>query len=127
MNQPKLTIKTGETPTAQIIAQGAPEYSTKDARGRVFTIKKPGLLAQYRIVEVMGKSADIQTYRQMVTPLIYIVGIDDDPITPPTNKMQLEALIQRIGEDGLKAVSECLEEHFGEKSDPEADKEAIKK
>jgi len=125
MNQPALMIH--DTPTAQIIAQAAQEFTKKDARGRVFTLRKPPLLAQYRIIEVMGKSADIDTYRRMVTPLIYITGIDDDPITPPTNKMQLEALIQRIGDDGLTAVSECLEEHFGKKPDAEEEREALKK
>jgi hypothetical protein len=120
----KLTMH--ETPTGQVIATAAAEVMVEDSRGRVFTIRRPGILAQYRIIEVMGASADIATYRGMVTPLIYISAIDGDVVSQPVNKIQLEALIQRVGDEGLEAVVDGLIKHFG-KSDPEADKAAIKK
>lgn len=126
MNQSKLTVHAAETPTAHLIAQAAASVQVTDSKGRVISIRKPGILAQYRIVEVMGKSADIETYRGMVTPLIYITAIDDDPIAQPTNKLQLEALIQRTGDEGLEAVIKGIVQNFGEQ-DAEADKAAIKK
>jgi hypothetical protein len=122
----KLTVN--ETPTAQLLANAAAEFLVEDSKGRVFTLQRPGILAQFRIVEVMGASADIQTYRGMVTPLIYIAAIDGDPIAKPVNKLQLEALIQRVGDEGLDAVVKGIVKHFGDKEDdPEADKAAIKK
>jgi hypothetical protein len=124
MKQPKMTL--GETPTAQLIAKAAAEVSVTDASGRVISIRKPGILAQYRIIETMGPSADIVTYRGMVTPLIWISAIDGEPVSLPTNKLQLNALIQSVGDEGLEAVVKGIVEHFGQQ-DAEADKAAIKK
>lgn len=124
--QPKLTLHDAQTPTAQLIAKAAQEVTVTDSKGRVISIRKPGILAQYRIIETMGKSADIETYRGMVTPLIWISAIDSDPVAQPVNKLQLEALIQRVGDEGLEAVVQGIVKHFGEQ-DTEADKNAIKK
>ena len=74
----------------------------------------------------MGPSADIVTYRGMVTPLIWISAIDGEPVSLPTNKLQLNALIQSVGDEGLEAVVKGIVEHFGQQ-DAEADKAAIKK
>jgi hypothetical protein len=120
----KLTVN--ETPTAQILAKAAAEATVTDATGRAISIRKPGFLAQFRIIETMGQSADIATYRDMVNPLIYICAIDGDPVTLPTNKLQLEALIQRIGDEGFKAVVEGIVKHFGQ-ADADAEKAAVKK
>lgn len=120
----KLTLN--ESPTTQLIAKAAAHAEVTDSRGRVFRIAKPGILAQFRIIEVMGKSADIETFRGMVTPLIYIAAIDGDEVSQPINRMQLDALIQRVGDDGLEAVVHGVVKHFG-KSDAEAEKAALKK
>jgi hypothetical protein len=128
VNQPKLTINesAAQTPTAQVIAKAAQEANVTDSKGRVITLRKPGILAQYRIIEVMGQSADIATYRGMVTPLIWISAIDGDHVPPLASKLQLEGLIQRIGDEGLEAVVSGIVKHFGQQ-DAEADKAAIKK
>ncbi len=84
-----------------------------DTRGRVITLKKPGALAQYRIVEVAGDSAANGTYMAMVLPLIFVTAIDAEAVYQPTSKMQLEALIQRLDEDGIAAVMKGVSADFG--------------
>lgn len=124
--QPKLILHDPQSPTAQVIAKAVSEVSVTDSKGRTITLRKPGILAQYRIIETMGKSADIETYRGMVTPLIWISAIDGDAVAQPVNKLQLEALISRVGDEGLEAVVKGIIQHFGEQ-DADADKAAIKK
>lgn len=122
----KLTVHETQSPSAQVIAVAAAEVNVTDSKGRVITLKKPGILAQYRIIETMGKSADIETYRGMVTPFIWVAAVDGDPVAPIANKMQLEALIQRVGDEGLEAIVGGIVKHFGEQ-DAEKDKASIKK
>lgn len=121
-----MKVTMGESPTEQLIAKASAEFDVPDSAGRVFKLKKPGLLSQYRLVEVIGSNAENAVYMAMCRPLIYIVGIDGDPIVQPINKMQLEALITRIDDHGLEAVVDGIVKHFGSQ-DPAAEKAAIKK
>jgi len=57
----------------------------------------------------------------MCLPLIYVAAIDDDDRIPMTTKREIEALIQRLDEEGIAAVSIAVEKHFGEQT-PEEDK-----
>lgn len=120
----KVTVH--ETPSEQVTAKASQTASIKDSKGRVIVLQKPGILAQYRIVEVAGDSAKNEIYMRMILPLIYVTEIGGDPITQPANKMQLEALIQRLDEHGVEAIMTGVAEHFGA-TDPEADKAAVKK
>jgi len=90
-----------------------PEVRVKDSRGRMITLKKPSVLSQYRIVEVVGDSAANEPYMAMILPLIFVTALDDDLIPLPHSKLQLEALIQRLDEDGIAAVMQGVREHFG--------------
>lgn len=122
--QPQLEILP-TTPSAEVVAKATAEVTVTDARGRVITLKKPGVLAQFRLVEALGDTARNQTYVEMVSPLIYVSAIDGDPVFPPSKKSEVEALIQQLDEDGLNAVIEKAHEAFG-KSDPEGDKAKLK-
>lgn len=115
-----------KAPTAseQLINQAKAEVTITDAKGRAIVLRKPGVLAQFRLVEMLGASASNQAYMGMVLPLAFIGSIDGDPVTIGT-KRELEALIQRLDEAGVLAVASSVEKNFGEQ-DPEADKEAVK-
>ena len=39
----------------------------------------------------------------------HVTSVDGDPVTRPANRLQLEALVQRLGDDGLEAVGKALE------------------
>lgn len=112
-------------PSAELIAKASPEAAVTDARGRVFTLKKPGVLSQYRLVDLLGDSAKNEVYMAMVLPLTYVSAIDGDPSAQPNTRLQLDALIQRLDEDGIAAIMAGVEKHFGT-SDPEKDKASLK-
>jgi hypothetical protein len=116
----------GMTPSAEAVAKAGKTVKVRDARGRVITLKKPAVLSQYRLIETLGEAAKNDVYVAMTLPLIYVIDIDDIPVTVPANRIQLDGLISRLDEDGVNAVMEGIQEHFGAQ-DPEADKAAIKK
>lgn len=120
----KVTLK--ESPTVQALAKADESHIVVDARGRTIKLKKPGVLAQYRLIEALGDSAANQTYMGMVLPLIYVTAVDDLVVNPPKLKMHVEALIQQLDEDGIAAIMEKVAEVWG-KTDPEADKAELKK
>lgn len=102
---PKVRVNTESTATAAITKTG--DSATIVAGALSITLKKPGILSQYRIVEVVGgESSSNQTYMGMVLPLLWITAIDGVPLPAPSTKRELEALITRLGEDGTSAVME---------------------
>lgn len=120
----KLTVN--ETPTGQIIAKAAAEVMVEDAKGRVITLKKPGILAQYRLIEALGDTAKNETYVAMCIPLLYVTSVDGEPEMTLSSKLLVEAIIQRLGDEGIEAIMKGVRDHFST-IDPEADKAAIKK
>jgi hypothetical protein len=125
MSTPTVTIN--EAPSAQLVQAAAKQVVISDAKGRSITLSRPGVLAQFRLIESVGpETAKNEVYMGMVLPLIFVTDIDGEPVFQPANKLQLEALIQRLGDEGVEAVHKGVAEHFGAR-DPEADKAALKK
>lgn len=127
---PKVTVnphRASPLPSQEVIQTATQEHLITDARGRSITLKKPGILAQYRLVEAMGaESAKNEVYMGMILPVIFVAAIDGVQVVAPSNKAQIEALIVRLDEEGIAAVAQGVQDHFGAQ-DPEADKEALKK
>lgn len=123
----KVTINPKAEPSAtqELLAKAQSNVTVTDARGRAITLKKPGALAQFRLIEALGDSAANKTYASMCLPLIYVAAVDGDPVMPPTRKSEVEALIQQLEEDGLEAVMEGISKHFAS-ADPEKDKATLK-
>lgn len=121
MTEPTVTLN----PTQQLVAEANADHTVTDARDRVITLRKPGVLAQFRLIEALGESAKNTTYVNMVLPLLFVAAVDGDAVPPFTSKMQVEALIQRLDDAGLEAVMNGVERNFG-KPDAERDKEALK-
>lgn len=103
MGAPKVTLR----PSEEII-QAANEVDTIVVGAMTIGLKKPGILAQYRIVEVVGDSAKNQVYMGMINPILWVNEIDGEYQPMPGTKRELEALIQRLGEDGVVAIAENI-------------------
>ena len=116
-------IETG--PAAQVIAQANAAFVVTDARGREITLKKAGVLAQFRLIEALGDTAKNEVYVRMAMPLLFVADIDGDPVLPMTRKAEVEALIQRLDDEGIAAVHEGVQAHFGQRNTPEEDKAAL--
>lgn len=112
-------------PTDQVIAAATAEVEITDPKGHVIKLRKAGALAQFKFAEALGESASNGVCFRMAYPLVFIASIDGMPVSL-RNKLQIEALLQRLDDDGLAAVSEAAVEHYG-RQDPEADKDELKK
>lgn len=124
MPKPTLEMKAA-TPSAEVVAKAIAEVVITDAKSRKITLKKPGVLAQFRLVEALGERAKNEVYTSMVLPLIYVADIDGNAVFQPKNIREIEALIQQLDEEGIEAVSAAVMANFG-KSNTEADKAALK-
>lgn len=121
----RVTVHT--TPSQELVQQASKAAEITDRRGRKFKLVKPSVLAQYRIVKVVGAdTAANQTYMMMIMPLLFVQEIDGETVMFPNSELELEALIQRLDDDGVEAVALGVQENWGNQ-DPEADKAAIKK
>jgi hypothetical protein len=115
-----------ERASQEIINKAAAEVVITDARGRKIALKKPNVLSEFRFVEFLGESAENRVYVSMAMPMIYVTSIDGELIAPPSSKLQLEAVISRLDDDGVKAVLKGVSENF-QRPDGEEFKEAVKK
>lgn len=83
-----------------------------DGRGRRITLEKPSARALCRLLEVLGDSAKNQLYFAIVAPLMFIHDVDGIPVPLPESKIDLEILLDSLGQEGLRAVMQGLKEHF---------------
>lgn len=104
------------TPTEEAMSAAVQTYEVEDKeKGRKITLRKPSVIAQYRLVGMLGNDlASNQVFVAMALPLIYVAAIDGEPVVPPVKYSELEALIQRLDEGGVAAVSEGVIKHFGQ-------------
>lgn len=117
LNQPAAAL-----PAADVVV--APDqFNVTDSIGRTLTLKKPGVLAQFRLVEALGDSAKNEVYMGMVMPLLFLSAIDGDPVPAPAKKVEVEALIKRLDEPGIQALMLSIPKHFG----GEEQEDAVKK
>jgi hypothetical protein len=103
--QPPAAAAPAPTPTEELVKAAIADTTLDCDDGRKIKVRKPGPLAQFRIVQAAGaESAANNTYMQMINPLIYVYEIDGQPVHLPMNPREIEALIARLGDDGLNAV-----------------------
>ncbi|MBV8634516.1 MAG: hypothetical protein JO002_08510 [Burkholderiaceae bacterium] len=80
--------------------------STIDAKGRVLKIKAPDIVAQARFERVFG--GENMKYRLIMGALNWLRVIDGETIVQPASLLAYEALLQRVGEEALCAIVECI-------------------
>lgn len=95
------------------------DIKVKDVSGREISLRKPPVLAQLRLVDAIGDSSANRVYLGMCLPLMYVSAIDGVEVPPLDSKKQVEALFQRLDEDGLEAVNNGIAEHFSRDSKDE--------
>jgi hypothetical protein len=116
-------------PTASeaLIAKAAANVELVDELNRKLVIRKPGVLATYRMVEALGpEKSQNATLVNMYLPLVFLVSIDGEPIGFPNNPLEVDAIVTALGDEGLDTLLEGVKKHFG-KTDPEADRVKLKK
>ncbi|MCB8874767.1 hypothetical protein [Acidisoma silvae] len=83
---------------------------TIDVTGRVLTVRQPQVLDQLRLFKSVGPVlAQNQPYLGMAMVACAVTAIDGVPVPTPANEYQIESLIQRLGDAGLRAAGAVLD------------------
>ena len=100
-----------DTPSARLVAaaQAAPE--TRDAEGRVLTLRRMTALDKLRLFKAAGPVlSHNQPWLGMAVLAASVSAIDDIPVPQPASEQQVEALVGRLGDAGIAAVGAALAE-----------------
>jgi len=98
-----------ETPSSRLIAAAQALTETTDAQGRRLALRRLTALDKLRLYKAAGPEL-AQNPPWLGTALLAasVSAIDDIPVPPPINEAQIEAIVQRLGDDGIKAVSAAV-------------------
>ncbi len=99
------------TPSASILAAAATTETVIDGTGRQITIRRMTALDRLRLFKAAGPSlAQNQLWLGMALIASSVTAIDDVPMPPPSNEIQIEAMIGRLGDAGVAAVATALQQ-----------------
>lgn len=120
---------TKKTPAEEAVASASITHEVIDkVTGRKLTLKKPGVLAQFDFIQMLGgERSSNATYVQMAMPVLYLVAIDGIPVDAPIKYSEFRALVQRIDDSGVATIALGIQEKFGEQMAPEEVKTELKK
>ncbi len=98
-----------DTPSARLIAAAQAADEVTDARGRRLSLRRLTALDKLRLFEAAGPAlAANDRWLGMAVLACSVTAIDDIPVPAPASKAMIEAMVQRLGDDGIAAVSAHL-------------------
>jgi hypothetical protein len=107
-----------DAPSQAIVRAASVTREIVDSLGRTLRIKRHNTMSRMRLFKALGPElSDNRQYLSMAAIAAMVVAIDGDPIHPAANPMQIEALTQRLGDEGMDAVNAVAAEWLG--LDPE--------
>jgi hypothetical protein len=101
--------------------------TVEDSNGRKIAIRKLGALDRLRLFEMLGPSlSENALYLGYSMSAACVTEIDGVREAFPSSKKQIEIVIQRLGDEGLEAVTRGYRDNFsaGETGDTEAIKKS---
>jgi hypothetical protein len=98
-----------DTPTSRIIAAALAPIAICDLRGRQLSLRRVSALDRLRLFKALGPDLSQNApYLGIALLAVAITAIDDVPVPPPVTEGQLEALVHRLGDDGLSAIANAM-------------------
>lgn len=105
-------------PSEAIVKAAAKTSTFTDALGRTITIRKFSPLMRMRFAEIVGASAGSNPqYTGVAALAAAVTEIDGEKIAFPTSKRELEAMVQRLDDEGIEAIGRAAAELAGYKID----------
>lgn len=100
----------GMTPSARIVATAQAAPAVTDALGRRLGLRRPTALDKLRLFKAAGPVlAHNQPWLGLALLAASVTEIDGVPVPAPANEAQIEALVARLGDEGLAAIAEALD------------------
>lgn len=104
-----------DSPASQIVAASMAPIVVCDSRGRQLCLRRVSALDRLRLFKALGPElAQNEPYLGIALLAVAVTSIDDVPVPPAVSEGQLEALVQRLGDDGLCAIAGALIEEQSE-------------
>ncbi len=118
-----------KTPSQIIIEKANAIFEVSDEIGRKIKIKKPDILDEMRLLEIVGHLYSNAPLMAIYSLLMYVVSIDGIIFNIGLSKTELDAALKRLDRHGFKALQIGIAEHFKDDviADTEGNKEEIKK
>lgn len=118
MAQAKLRTATevarNDTPSEAVINSANEIKFVTDVRGRRIGVEKPRALLRFRLLKILGaENAKNEPLLGNAMLAFLVREINGDKLPQVNSERQLEAMIDRLDDDGLAAVGKCLVEDFG--------------
>jgi hypothetical protein len=83
---------------------------THDRTGREITVRLLTALDRLRLFKAIGATlAENPPYLGMAILAFSVAEIDGVPVPSPATESQLEALVQRLGDEGVDAIAEAVD------------------
>ena len=100
-----------ETPSSRLAALAAHAWQVPDGTGRTLTLRRLDALDRLRLFKALGAELSLNApYLGMALLAASVTEIDGLPVPPPITEDQLEALVRRLGDAGIAAVADALDE-----------------
>lgn len=94
------------SPSVSIIQASSQTDTVVDSQGRRLSIRKLTALDKLRLFKAAGPVlSQNQPWLGMAMLASSIVAIDDVPVPCAVNEQQIEALVSRLGDDGIEAIA----------------------
>ena len=117
----------GETPSGAVIKAANATVTVKDERGRDITVRKLKTLDRMRLLELVGADNAMNDRYLGYATLAYCVACIDGDLVPTINtKVALEAVVQRLDDDGINAVASAVAANFMASKTADEVKDTIK-
>lgn len=105
-------VEQAVTASQELVAKTSEAIVIETPNGFSVTLRKPGILSQFRLAKMLGEAAKNSVYVGMILPLTYISHINGLSVVMNSER-EIEALITRLDDDGVNAVIESVTENFG--------------
>jgi hypothetical protein len=98
-------------PSARLVASAQAAAAVTDERGRVLSLRRLNALDKLRLFKAAGPIlSQNQPWLGMAVLACTVTAIDEVPVPAPVTEGQIEALVSRLGDDGLTAVAGALQD-----------------
>jgi hypothetical protein len=100
------------TPTELILADTCKTIQIRDCLGRNLTVRRINAIDRLRLLKTAGPDlSQNDAWLNMAALTLSLMEIDGVPRPTPTNERQIETLVMELGDDGLRAIAEALNEN----------------
>jgi hypothetical protein len=97
------------TPTASILAKATEQKTVEDGLCRRLMVRRLTALDTLRLFKAAGPVlSQNQAWLGVASLALSVLSIDDLPIPTPTSEAQIEAIVVRLGDEGLVAVADAF-------------------